>query len=122
MCYDVRDVYVLGVEFSYEELQTFFNHEDNIKLIEKYNCENLAELWYDLEYPMAAHEDDPHESEIKYYFGLEIFKFPNSEKMHEILKKEDTIRKDIRDFCEKYDIVTDSKENEIKFIKDYSFW
>lgn len=117
---DYDAVAVFGVSYSYEELKNFINHEETNKLAEKIGCCDLVNLWVESNYVQASPYYDADESYCSYLIGYKIQGDISPDKIKEILNKCDDIKKEIREFSEKYNVV--NKENEIALIIRPNVW
>ena len=110
--YDIVVVY--GVEYSYAELKNFITHKDSIEIADEIGCDNLINIWCENGYVVASPYYDAEQENCDYLIGYELECSITTERMKEILEKQMDIKKQIREFCEKYNVI--NKENEISFI------
>jgi hypothetical protein len=119
---DIDVVSVFGVEYSYDELENFMNHPDTIVLANDIGVHNyeLYNIWGDSgdQYIISSPYYDADTRECTYLFGYEIENCISPIKMHSILEKENEIKKQIKEFCEKYNVVN----KEIKIINLPNVW
>lgn len=110
--YDV--VAVFGVSYSYDELKNFIGHEETNKLADEIGCYDLGNLWEEFDYVRASPYFDADECYCEYLIGYKIQCDIGPDEIKEMLNKCDDIKKEIREFSEKYNIV--NKENEIALV------
>jgi hypothetical protein len=104
MDYDIIGVF--GVEYSYDELDNFINHFETI---------NPEDIGYDdicngNKYIIEKYFDVDL-ADYTYLFGYKLSCYNSPTEIHNILKKENEIKKRIKKFSEKYNVI--NKENEI---------
>lgn len=110
--YDV--VFVFGVSYNYNELQNYIEHENIKKLAEEINDNNLITLWSENNYIVACPYFDADEKDCSFLLGYKLDYFTSLKKMRDILKKENEIKQQIREFSIKYNII--NKEHRIGFL------
>ncbi len=113
--YDV--ICVFGVEYSFEELENYkkYNRDNNDD-----DDDNLISIWYGNGYYQASPYFDSNEEERSYLLGYKLGTYISPNNMREILEKEDEIKKMIKEFSEKYNVI--NKENEIQIIYLPNIW
>jgi hypothetical protein len=111
---------ILGVEYSYDELENFRKHKGTINCANEIGTSNLTCIWCEFNYPYASPYFDADEKDCYYFLGYDLKHDITPEAMHDILEKIENVKVQIKTFSEKYNIP--NKEDEVKFIFRPHVW
>lgn len=111
---DYGVVFVFGVSYSYDELQNYMEHEDIKKVSQEIDDNSLINLWYENNYIVSSPYFDADENDCCFLLGYKLDDFTSLENMRDLLKKENEIKQQIREFSIKYNVI--NKEHRIGFL------